>query len=338
MNTTANQLAYWDAYGEDPWVVELLGHPLTTKDLISLSMLFGADLDPLDQPADRFDPLVGSYGTVTYQKTAAVMLTLRELCGRAPWDRAMARYTELARFAHPDGALLERVLVDEIGGERGRLALVGDGGPGTVWLDVQDYLDQGLRGAPVADFRLLEIGNRRVLGDAGWHRVAGSAALAGGAPLAPEPPLAVIEAERALSTLFGYAPPLGPTGLALNETPEDWDDKVTALDDERVEGFVIVQRRTSFRVPVEILIEFSDGERSTVMWDGQAEHHRFDFPGRRVTMAIVDPRMQLLIEARKLDNAAWAKDAEDPPKEPLSRWLGDIDEATNLAVLAGLGI
>ncbi|PRQ06203.1 M1 family metallopeptidase [Enhygromyxa salina] len=332
MNTTANQLVYWDAYGEDPWVVELLGHPLTTKDLIALSMLFGADLDPIDQPADRFDPLVESYGTVTYQKTAAVMLTLRELSGRAPWDRAMARYAELARFAHPDGALLERVLVDEIGGEDGRLALVGDGGPGTVWLDVQDYLDQGLRGAALPDFRLVEIGNQRVLGDAGWHRVAE------GEPLPAEPPPAVVATQRALAGLFGYAPPVGPATLALSETPDDWSDSVAALDTDRVEGFVIVQRRTSFRVPVEVLVEFSDGERLTLIWDGQADHHRFDFPGRRVKRAIVDPRMQILLEARKLDNAAWAADPEHQPAEPLSAWLGDIDEATNLAILGGLGI
>ncbi|KIG12678.1 Zn-dependent aminopeptidase [Enhygromyxa salina] len=332
MNTTANQLVYWDAYGDDPWVVELLGHPLTTKDLIALSMLFGADRDPIDQPADRFDPVVESYGAVTYQKTAAVMLTLRELCGRAPWDRAMARYAALARFAHPNGALLERVLVEEIGDERGRLAMVGDGGPGTVWLDVQDYLDQGLRGAALPDFRLLAVGNRRALGDAGWHRVAE------GEPLPPEPPQAVIATQRALAGLFGYAPPIGPSGLTRSETPGDWNTKVAALDDDRVEGFVVVGRRTSFRMPVEVLVEFGDGERLTLVWDGQADHHRFDFPGRRVTKAIVDPRMQVLLEARKLDNAAWAKDAADPPAEPLSGWLGDMDEAAALAVLGGLGI
>jgi hypothetical protein len=338
MNTTANQLVYWDAYGEDPWVVQLLGHPLTTKDLISLSMLGGADLDPVDQPADRFDPLVDSYGSVTYQKTAAVMLTLRELSGRAPWDRAMARYAELARFAHPDGALLERVLVETIGGagedgtQPGRLALVGDGGPGTVWLDVQDYLDQGLRGAAIADFRLLEVGNQRLLGDAGWHRVADDE------PLPPEPPQAVIQTQRALAAMFGHAPPLGPPTLVRDETPDDWNEKVTRLDDDRVEGYVIVQRRTSFRVPVEVLVEFSDGQRTTVIWDGQANHHRFDFPGQRVTMAIVDPRGQLLIEARKLDNAAWADDRDELADEPLSGWVGDINEASNLAVLGALGI
>jgi hypothetical protein len=158
--------------------------------------------------------------------------------------------------------------------------------------------------------------------------------------LPPEPAPGVIAAERALAEVFGHAPALGPAGVVLTETDDSWEKKVSTLDDDQVEGFVIVQRRSSFQVPVEVLVEFSDGERSTVIWDGQADHHRFDFPGRRVTMAIVDPRMLLLIEPRKLDNAAWADDTKDPPppKDPLSNWIGDIDEAAALAVLGGLGI
>jgi hypothetical protein len=85
-------------------------------------------------------------------------------------------------------------------------------------------------------------------------------------------------------------------------------------------------------------VEFADGERTTVVWDGQADHHRFDFPGRRVERAIVDPRTVLLIEPRKLDNARWAYGKDDKPREPLSGWAGDIGEAANLAALGGLGI
>jgi hypothetical protein len=332
INTTSNQLVYWDAYGEDPWLVQLLGHDLTTKDILLLSMLTGADRDVIDQPADAFDPLVGSYGNVTYQKTAAIMLTLRELCGREPWDRAFARYAELARFRHPTGAQLERVLVEEIGGDTGRLALVGDGGPGTVWLDVQQYLDQGLRGAAVADFELLDVGNRPMLGHSGWHRIAD------GEPLPPEPSQTIAAAEQALAGLLGHAPPTGPSRWQLTPAPDGWPRSVAKLDDEQVEGFVIVARHSSFRVPVEVLVEFSDGESMTVVWDGQAEHHRFDFPGRRVERAIVDPRMLLLIEPRKLDNARWADDKSDKPDDALSKWLGDMGEAANLAALGGLAI
>ncbi|MFO7562017.1 MAG: M1 family metallopeptidase, partial [Enhygromyxa sp.] len=333
LNTTANQLVYWDAYGEDPWILQLLGHSITTKDLVSLSLARTGDRDRIDQPADRFDPLVDSYGTVTYQKTAAVMLTLRELCGREPWDRAMARYAEAARFAHPTGAELERILVETIGGEDGRLALVGDGGPGTVWLDVQDYLDHGLRKAAVADFRLISVGNRRRLGTRGWRRVAK------GEPLPPEPPAALVEAERAVGLLFGRPPNRGPSDLTLERAGEDWDKPIRKLDDEQVEGYVVVARRSSFRVPVEVLVEFADGERVTLIWDGRADHHRFDFPGRRVKRAIVDPRYKLLIEPRKLDNAAWAKDIRDEQGgDPLASWIGEVGEAANLAAIGALGI
>jgi hypothetical protein len=141
----------------------------------------------------------------------------------------------------------------------------------------------------------------------------------------------VAEAERILATLVGRAPHEGPPGWTLERTSD--------FEDSQRDGYVIVQRRSSFRVPVEVLVEFDDGERITVMWDGRDDHRRFDFPGRSVERAIVDPRRQLLIEPRKLDNAAWAKDIrEDRGDDPLARFVGDIGEAANLAALGALGI
>ena len=329
INTMSNQLVYWDAYGEDPWFVRLLGQDLTTKDLLSVALLGTGDRDKIDQDADHFDPMLGTYGVVTYQKTASLLLTLREMSGREAWDRAFARYGEEARFRHPTGALLERILIEEIGGPDGKLALSGDGGPDTVWLDVREYLDQGLRTAGLADFELLEVGNRRMLGDAGWHRV--SRGPEEGDMLPPEPSQAIAAAEQALANLAGYAPPTGPNGWVLTPVPEDY---------EGVDGYVIVARRSSFRVPVEVLVEFADGESEIVMWDGQADHHRFDFPDHKVVRAMIDPHTILMIEPHKLDNAKWAKGAKDGEDrtDPLSRWVGDIGEAANLAALGGLGI
>jgi hypothetical protein len=159
-----------------------------------------------------------------------------------------------------------------------------------------------------------------------------------GEPLPPEPSQEIAATQQALAGLLGHAPPTGPNGWSLTPTPKGWPRSVARLDDEDVEGFVLVARRSSYRVPVEILVEFADGEREIVVWDGQADHHRFDFPGRRVERAIVDPRSILMIEPRKLDNARWADDKTDKPDEPLSDWVGDIGEAANLAALGGLGI
>ncbi|NVB40374.1 M1 family metallopeptidase [Pseudenhygromyxa sp. WMMC2535] len=333
MNTAANQLVYWDAYGEDPWTLELLGLPFTTKDLLSLSML-QAERDTIDQPASSWDPLVESYGVDTYQKTAALMLTLRELVGREPWDRAMARYAEQARFRHPTGAQLEGILVDEIGGEDGRfvVAAAGPWQPEAVALDVQALLDQGLREASVADYRLLAVGNRRRLGDAGWHRIEASAA--DGAEQLEA--LAMPAMPWPFSTSAKSEP---PPGLALTPTPGNWGRSPAKLPEEAVEGYVIVQRRSSLRLPVEVLVEFTDGETVTVAWDGQAAHHRFDFPGRRVRRASLDPDYRLLLDPRRLDNAAAAQNSgEDQPDDALATWVGDIAEAADLAALGALGI
>ena len=58
-----------------------------------------------------------------------------------------------------------------------------------------------------------------------------------------------------------------------------------------------------------------------------------------MTRAVVDPRGKLLIEPRKLDNAAWAKDIrEQQGDDALATWVGDIGEAANLAALGALGI
>ena len=327
MNTTANQLVYWDAYGDDPWVVRLLGMPLTTKDILNLSMLGRGDVDPIDQPADAWDPAAESYGTGTYQKTGAVMLTLREIVGREPWDRALASYAAQARFRHPDGFMLERALVAEIGGESGRFELV----PG-VELDVQAYLDWALREADLIDLRLLEVGNRRRLGDAGWHR------LSPDEPLPPEPPVAVLEAKRVVASIFDGAQTEGPPGWTRNATDDDWGKSISKLADEQVEGYVLIQRRSAAPVPVEILVEFADGSAQTLVWEGREPHERFDFPGRRVERAVIDPNYKLIAEPRRLDNARWADGAGEKPDDALAGWVGDVAEAVDLAAIGGLGI
>ncbi len=329
LNTAANHLVYWDAYGEDPWVIDLLGNPLSSKDLVALSLLFNGDVDPIDQPADAWDPIGGAYGTATYQKTAALLLTLREVGGHERFDRAMAEYAAQARFRHPTGRDFEAILSAEMGGAQGRVLLSGEGGPGSVWLDVGEVLDQGLHEVGVVDFRLTEVGNRRRLGHSGWHP---------GVSDKREVSPAVAEAHWILTGLFGRAPVDGPAGWTLTPSPESWDSPTADIDVDEVEGYVVIQRRTSFRIPVDLRVEFADAEPETLIWDGQAPHQRFDFPGRRVVRAVLDPDRKLVLEPNRFDNARFASTDEDPPDDPLAEWIGDIAEASELAALGGLGL
>ncbi len=264
MNTMSNALAMQDRYEvDDVWMARLAGHGLYQSDVGRLALLETSLVAPVDQHAADFNELAGGYGALTYEKTSAIMLTLRNLAGHEAFDAAMAKYAEQARFRHPKGADLERVLTRELGG---RVLLAGEAGsPEAVFLDVRDFLDQGLREPSEMDFRIRGAGNRPRLGHAGWHRD-----------------------EAGM--------------LELTEVPENFDQEASQREDEDVEGYVVIHRRGEFRVPVECLVEFSDGSRELVVWAGQERFRVLTWPGKRVTRAILDPNRKLLLEVRRLDN------------------------------------
>jgi hypothetical protein len=297
MNTTSNALALMDGLEarpgddpNDPWLVRLAGHRLTIGDMFRLSVSDSLR-DRVDQGAADYRDLVGSYGAMVYQKTGALMHTLRNLAGHEAWDAALAHYAEKARFRHPTGRWLEESLVEVLGE---RVAVVGDGGAGTVWLDVQDYLDQALRGVSEVDFELLKLENRPQVTGAGWHR--------------------------------------GPDGaLTLTEVGDD---------EAPIEGVVVVRRRGEFRLPVELMVEFEDGTRETVVWDGQARTRVFTWPDRRIRYALLDPTRKLWLESRRLNNSRSAKASEhvDPPAAGLDDLVGDAAQAAALAAMGAMAL
>ena len=187
LNTFANQLAYEDWHGDDggdgPWLVMLAGHPLSTVDVLRLTQGEVGWIEPVDQSAAEFSPLVGSYSRVTYQKTAATLMTLRRLAGAEPFDAAMRLYADRFRFRHPSGADLEATLAESLG-DRVPLGQAEDGQP--IELPLAEFFDQALRSTAELDFRVHRITNRPRLADVGWRRDE-HGALVGGEPL-PEPP------------------------------------------------------------------------------------------------------------------------------------------------------
>lgn len=308
INTMANALAYEDAYGEDPWLMKLAGHPLHQSDMLRLANRGAHLFDPVDRPASAYDPLVGAYGQIVYTKAAAVMLTLRNLVGADAFDEAMRVYGERSRFRHPTGKDLEAVLLEVIGprvqlssadGPAGSAQLSAvEGQGGLVHLDVRDYLNQALRESSEVDFAILRSRNLRRIGTAGWHRDE-NGELVGG------------------------------------EAPDNVDDKIADLDDEDVEAVVIVQRKGDFKVPVELVVEFEDDGRERVVWDGRERHQTFTWPGRRLRLAMLDPDGKLLLEGRRTDNTSYAP--KKYPDHGLQDVFGDLEEATALAILGGIG-
>jgi hypothetical protein len=311
MNTTSNHLVMLDNFGENAWMVNVFGQKLTVHDELQLAMGIATRLDPIDQTAADFQ-LYRTYGLMTYAKTAATMLTLRNLVADVepnPWDEAMRVYAERARFAHPKGGELEDVLVHEIGGELGRFPVAGEGGPGTVWLDVRDFLDQALRGTEEVDFALLVVENHPKLGHGGYHRDEHGV-------------LVETEAEER---------PEAKRRFTLGSPRSRW----ASLPDDAMEGVVTIHRKGGFRVPVELLVEFTDGSEKVLAWDGRDRHVTFEFPGQRVRRAVLDPRRRLLLEHHRLDNAVYAYGQGGD--DYLSAIVGDMHEGASLALMGGLG-
>lgn len=246
MNTFSNALVLEDQHGADGWLFRIGDLHMTASDFVRMSGHSGGIVQIVDQPADAFSPVIGGYGSTVYRKTAALMMTLRNLVGAVPFDKALARYASEYRFGHPTGADLERVLLEELG-ESVVVGIADAEVPGTgeVRLDLRRYLDQALRTTDVVDFRVHSIVNRRALGHEGWRR-------------------------NAEGVLVGGDPPLG---IDAENAPGD-------------EGVVALHRAGDLVVPVEVEVELADGTIVGRVWSGRQRVHTmvFDQAVRRVRL------------------------------------------------------
>ena len=300
MNTTSNSLALADWQGENPWVVRVGSQQVRQSDLTYLSLRMRSELDPVRRPADSYLAVTRSYGTTVYRKTAATMLTLRNLAGHDEFDRALRLYADTWRFRHPSGDDLLDLLTRELGPS---VLLESEGDAAPARLQVADFLRQAMETTESVDFTLLEVRNRRMIGDAGWHR--------------------------------------DENGILVGGEDEVEQDKepqkpLSQLDDGDVEGVVVVQRKGGLRMPIELRVDFQDGGSQRLWWDGEDPYHVFAWPGRRVRGAALDPDGLNLLEKIRLDNLRYTEVADEG--DGLSAPLGDAVEITSLALMGGMAL
>jgi hypothetical protein len=82
---------------------------------------------------------------------------------------------------------------------------------------------------------------------------------------------------------------------------------------------VTVLRLGGVRLPVEILVEFSDGQEVREKWDGEYRWTRFVYRGRaKVRRAVVDPDGRLAIDVDPSNNS-WVDDTPEAPRAAL-KW------------------
>jgi len=178
-----------------------------------------------------------------------------------------------------------------------RINLAPEGEP-PAYLDLSAYWHQALRTTRQIDFAILSVRNLRRMGQAGWHRDA-AGELVGGEP------------------------------------PEHFDEDLDSLADEQLTGLLVLHRAGGFELPVDVLVEFADGSRERLVWDGQKTTAVFSWPGRRIEKASLDPQGKLLLEGNRSNNNAYAE-GEGEGDDGLSGRVGDLVEGLSLAAFGGL--
>jgi peptidase M1-like protein len=98
------------------------------------------DVDPIAQPAYSY-LYGGSYGGVTYGKTATALLTLEGIIGEDTLRRALHTYFMRYRFTHPTKEDFLKT-IEEVSGQ-----------------DLRWYFDQAIYGTPVLDYEVWRAGS-----------------------------------------------------------------------------------------------------------------------------------------------------------------------------------
>jgi hypothetical protein len=87
-------------YGPDASVINLMGGQLGEREIQRMGYLGAPDIDPLSKFSYQ-DMSVGTYGDITYGKTATMLITLEKIVGEQTLQKALHTYFMRYRFQHP---------------------------------------------------------------------------------------------------------------------------------------------------------------------------------------------------------------------------------------------
>ncbi|MBZ5722680.1 MAG: M1 family metallopeptidase [Acidobacteriia bacterium] len=131
-----------DIYGPDRSELDLAGMTAGEPGMNRHSVVSVADTDPLTRFGYKFMNS-GTYGDITYSKTATVLYTLEKIIGEDTLRRALRTYFMRYRFKHPTGEDFLKT-VEEVSGQNLR------------W-----YFDQAVYGTQVLDYEILSAASDR---------------------------------------------------------------------------------------------------------------------------------------------------------------------------------
>src|SRR5438270_8059454 len=129
--------------GQNTSIMNLGGIAAGERELQRLNYIGVADLDPMARKGWKY-ATSGSYGGITYGKTAVVLLTLENIIGEDTMRRAMQSYFIRYRFTHPTKEDFLRTM-QEVSGK-----------------DLRWYFSQAVYGTQVLDYEVLKFNSEPV--------------------------------------------------------------------------------------------------------------------------------------------------------------------------------
>jgi len=124
--------------GKNTSIMNLAGATVGERELQRLGYIQVADLDPIAEKAYDYYSY-GSYGGITYGKTACVLLTLESVIGEDTMAKAMRTYFMKYRFTHPTKEDFLKT-IEEVSGK-----------------DLRWYFNQAIYGSPVMDYEVRKV-------------------------------------------------------------------------------------------------------------------------------------------------------------------------------------
>ncbi|MDZ7340840.1 MAG: M1 family metallopeptidase [candidate division KSB1 bacterium] len=267
-----------DRYGPTGDMFDFWGLRINDLQLQRAAYLFAPDLDPILQKSWNYYSF-NSYGVNSYQKPSLVLTTLQNYLGPETMQRIMRTYFERWKFKHPTTQDFIAVANDVSGQDLG-------------W-----FFDQALSTTAVLDYSVTDVFTREIKKAVGYDFTLSlsdsedigakfqdstlAPALHDSAAVSIKEDSAIASSDSAGSDSAGVAP------LYLSQ--------------------VTVRRLGAFRFPVEILVQFENGDTVREHWSGQELWKKFRYlKPTRLVSASVDPDRKIPLDINFTNNSRTA--------------------------------
>jgi hypothetical protein len=237
--------------GKKTSIMNLAGGTMGERELQRLSYIGAPDYDAIAKNAyDYYNS--GTYGGITYGKTASVLLTLESIIGEDTMSKAMHVYFMKFRFTHPTKEDFLKT-IEEVSGK-----------------DLRWYFNQAIYGTQVMDYKVARI----------------------------------------------------------ESLPTNWyeEEKKGAKKDDKdtvYRSYVWLQRKEDFVMPVDVEINFENGEKIREHWDGAERWVKLGPYDKKtkIASAEIDPDHKIQIDRNDFNNSYMVEENGKPARKVANYWL-----------------